>query len=205
MKKFKRNIIVFSVLVFVCAAVYLNWSYNNKDKDDAALTGQTDIVNDVIEDTALADTPEETESSSLTEDETAEDAGPYSTPEETDVVMSEYFAQVRLTRTQARDSAVETLSTVSTTEGASQETVDSALAEIAQVAEYTIMEAELESLILAKGFEECVVFINEGGIDVTVPASTEGLSTAAVAQITDIVITETGFEAENLKIIEVRK
>jgi len=205
MKKFKRNIIVFSVLVFVCAAVYLNWSYNNKDKDDAALTGQTDIVNDVIEDTALADTPEETESSSLTEDETAEDAGLYYTPEETDVVMSEYFAQVRLTRTQARDSAVETLSTVSTTEGASQETVDSALAEIAQVAEYTIMEAELESLILAKGFEECVVFINEGGIDVTVPASTEGLSTAAVAQITDIVITETGFEAENLKIIEVRK
>lgn len=205
MKKFKRNIIVFSVLVFVCAAVYLNWSYNNKDKDDAALTGQTDIVNDAIEDTALADTPEETESSSLTEDETAEDAGLYYTPEETDVVMSEYFAQVRLTRTQARDSAVETLSTVSTTEGASQETVDSALAEIAQVAEYTIMEAELESLILAKGFEECVVFINEGGIDVTVPASTEGLSTAAVAQITDIVITETGFEAENLKIIEVRK
>lgn len=205
MKKFKRNIIVFSVLVFVCAAVYLNWSYNNKGEDDAALTGQTDVIDNAAEDTALSGASEDTEVSAVSEDETAEDVGLYYTPEETDVVMSEYFAQVRLTRTQARDSAVETLSTVSTTEGASQETVDSALAEIALVAEYTIMEAELESLILAKGFEECVVFINDGGIDVTVPASTEGLSTAAVAQITDIVITETGFEAENLKIIEVRK
>lgn len=205
MKKFKRNLIVFSVLVFVCAAVYLNWSYNNKGEDDAELTGQTDVIDSAAEDTALADVSEDTEVSAVAEDETAEDVGLYYTPEETDVVMSEYFAQVRLTRTQARDSAVETLSTVSTTEGASQETVDSALAEIALVAEYTIMEAELESLILAKGFEECVVFINDGGIDVTVPASTEGLSTAAVAQITDIVITETGFEADNLRIIEVRE
>ncbi len=205
MKKFKRNLIVFSVLVFVCAAVYLNWSYNNKGEDDAELTGQTDVIDSAAEDTALADVSEDTEVSAVAEDETAEDVGLYYTPEETDVVMSEYFAQVRLTKTQARDSAVETLSTVSTTEGASQETVDSALAEIALVAEYTIMEAELESLILAKGFEECVVFINDGGIDVTVPASTEGLSTAAVAQITDIVITETGFEADNLRIIEVRE
>lgn len=205
MKKFKRNLIVFSVLVFVCAAVYLNWSYNNKGEDDAELTGQTDVIDSAAEDTALADVSEDTEVSAVAEDETAEDVGLYYTPEETDVVMSEYFAQVRLTRTQARDSAVETLSTVSTTEGASQETIDSALAEIALVAEYTIMEAELESLILAKGFEECVVFINDGGIDVTVPASTEGLSTAAVAQITDIVITETGFEADNLRIIEVRE
>ena len=98
-----------------------------------------------------------------------------------------------------------TLGAVSETEGASQETIDTALAEITLVAEYTIMEAELESLILAKGFEECVVFINNGGIDVTVPASGEGLSTADVARITDIVLAETTFEAENLRIIEVRE
>ena len=29
MKKVKRNIIIAAVLLFVCAAVYLNWSYNN--------------------------------------------------------------------------------------------------------------------------------------------------------------------------------
>ena len=205
MKKFKRNIIVFSVLVFVCAAVYLNWSYN-QNEDNAAAAGQTDTTG-AADATASAEVKDELSenAANVGEDETAEDAGLYYTPGEADVTMAEYFANVRLTRTQARDSAVQTLSMVSETEGASQETVDTALQEITQVAEYTILEAELESLILAKGFEECVVFINDGGIDITVPASGEGLSTASVAQITDIVVTETDFEAENLTIIEVRE
>ena len=30
MKKLKRNITIVTVLVFVCAAIYLNWSYNNR-------------------------------------------------------------------------------------------------------------------------------------------------------------------------------
>ena len=40
MKKAKRNIIIATVLVFVCAAVYLNWSYNRADETDTALTGE---------------------------------------------------------------------------------------------------------------------------------------------------------------------
>ena len=196
MKKFKRNIIVLSVLAFVCAAVYLNWSYNQKETD-AMAAGDTSAVNGEI-----AENAEETSAEDFDE---MEDAGLYYTPGEADVTMSEYFANVRLNRSQARDSAVATLSTVSETEVASQETIDTALAEITLVAEYTIMEAELESLILAKGFGECVVFINDGGIDVTVPASVEGLSSADVARITDIVLSETDFEAENLTIIEIRE
>ena len=204
MKKFKRNIIVFAVLVFVCAAVYLNWSYNQKEQDAATL-GQTDTENSGIEDVSADLTDEAEETAASDESAETEDAGLYYTPDETDVTVSEYFANVRLNRSQARDSAVQTLATVSETEGASQETIDTALSEITQVAEYTVLEAELESLILAKGFEECVVFINDGGIDVTVPASGEGLSTAAVARITDIVLTETDFEADNLTIIEVKE
>ena len=30
MNKVKRNVITVTVLLFVCAAVYLNWSYNNR-------------------------------------------------------------------------------------------------------------------------------------------------------------------------------
>lgn len=202
MKKVKRNIIVFAVLVFVCAAVYLNWSYNQKEAE-AAVNGTEDAgtITDVNADISAG---ENTETAAVN-DKDAESAGLYYTSDEEQVTMSQYFANVRLNRTQARDSAVQTLSTVSETEGASQETIDTALSEITQVAEYTVLEAELESLILAKGFDDCVVFINDGGIDITVPASGEGLSTAEVARITDIVVTETDFEAENLTIIEVRE
>ena len=36
MKKAKRNIIIAAVLVLVCAAVYLNWSYNASDESEPA-------------------------------------------------------------------------------------------------------------------------------------------------------------------------
>lgn len=204
MKKSKRNIIVFAVLVFVCAAVYLNWSYN-QDESAAADVSLNDLNGTAPDEAAGVTEGEEIQETAGAADENEEDAGLYYIPDETDVTVGEYFANVRLTRSQARDSAVQTLATVSETEGASQETIDSALAEIAQVAEYTILEAELESLILAKGFEECVVFINDGGIDITVPTPAEGLSTAAVARITDVVVSETNFEPDNLTIIEVKQ
>ncbi len=194
MKTLKRNAVILSVLLFVCVAVYLNWQYNKKD-DGAADAGAS-------ADSTAAETSA-TENTSGAEDKT-ESAGLYYTQEDGETTMAEYFANVRLNRSQARDSAVQTLSTVSETEGASQETIDEALSEIARVAEYTMKEAELEGLILAKGFEDCVVYINDGGIDVTVPAPGEGLSTAAVARITDVVISETDFTAENLKVIEVK-
>lgn len=205
MKKVKRNIIVFAVLVFVCAAVYLNWSYNNNEEQMAALNDTNADGNETLQDTANIGAEDMTVSADNDENSDLDSAGLYYTEGNENITVSEYFANVRLNRTQARDSAVETLAAVSETEGASQETIDTALAEITQVAEYTVLEAELEGLILAKGFEECVVFINDGGIDVTVPASGEGLSTAAVARITDIVLTETDFGADDLTIIEVRE
>ena len=182
MRNFKKAAVLTSVLLFVALAVYLNWSYNKKEEEAAMTNTET----------------------TLAEDKTIEEAGLfYQKPEEVRTV-SAYFETVRLNRSRARDEAVQTLSNVSETSGASQETVDTALAEISQVAEYTMMEAELEGLILAKGFDECVVFITDDGVDVTVPASSDGLSTAEVARITDAVLSETNFTADNLKIVEVR-
>lgn len=197
MKTFKRNAIIVSVLVFVCAAVYLNWQYNKNGEKAKELgtAAKTEALSDDIGGDKEAASDIDTK---------AEDASLYYTGEDEADTMTEYFASVRLNRSQARDSAVQTLSTVSETEGASQETIDQALAEISKVAEYTMKEAELEGLLLAKGFDDCVVFINDGGIDVTVPAPLEGLSTAAVARITDVVTSETDFTAENLTVIEVK-
>lgn len=204
MKILKRNAVILSVLLFVCVAVYLNWQYNKKgDAADAgAVTDSTAVQPTTSENDGDAQ-PTASEEASGSKDKT-ESAGLYYTQEDGETTMAEYFANVRLHRSQARDSAVQTLSTVSETEGASQETIDEALSEIARVAEYTMKEAELEGLILAKGFDDCVVYINDGGIDVTVPAPGEGLSTAAVARITDVVTSETDFTAENLKVIEVK-
>ena len=52
MKKAKRNIIIAAVLVLVCAAVYLNWSYNraDTDADPTSLTDKDDTLGTDVQD-----------------------------------------------------------------------------------------------------------------------------------------------------------
>lgn len=177
MNKIKRNAVIFTVLLFVCAAVYLNWSYNQKeDSDVLSNNGQV----------------ENTETLNETDANTGDASS-----------ADEYFASVRLNRQQARNEASQTLQTVSTTEGVPQETIDSAAAEMMQIADWTVKEAELESMIIAKGFADCVVFMTEEGVTVTVAKPEEGMSQASVAKIVDIITSETEYTTDTISIIEI--
>ena len=208
MKAFKRNAVIITILLFVCAAVYLNWSYNEKvDNAETAgenLEGQTEQTS-----TQTQSGTEAEEQDTQDQQSSGDDAGLFYTGEDIATTsksssdIAEYFAQVRLERQQARDEASMTLETVAATEGASQDTIDEALAKMTQIAEWTTKEAELENLITAKGFTDCVVYLSESGASVTVAAE-EGLSNAAVAKITDIIVTETDFTADQLKVIEIK-
>ena len=191
MKTFKRNAVIITVLLFVCVAAYLNWSYNKKDSDSEAIaevSPQTSAAPMASDD---KDAEPETSSASL-----------YYEPDES--VDTAYFDTVRLNRQQAKDSAAATLATVTETDGASQEMIDAALAEISQIASDSIKEAELEDIIRAKGFADCVVYLSDQGVNVTVPAPEEGLSAASVAKITDVITSQTDYTAGDLKIIEVK-
>lgn len=200
MKVFKRNVVIITVLLFVCAAVYLNWSYNQKEAEagaaDAAIDKAMETVTDG-NDTDAAETSGMTDGAGLYYFDEDEKASAMSDE------MAEYFAEVRLERQAARDDASATLQTVASAEGASQETIDSALSQMTQIAEWTVKEAELENLITAKGFQDCVVYISDSGVSVTV-AVNEGLSGADVAKITDVVTTETEFGADQLKVFEIK-
>ncbi len=170
MKKAKRNILIATVLVFVCAAVYLNWSYNRADKSEPA----------GVED----DSGKQSVSAGTQEDD--------------------YFAQARLTRQTSRDEALSLLETAAASESASQETIDGAMDAIAAMATWSMQETQIENLLLAKNFEDCVVYISSDGVTVAVPAPVEGLSAASVAQITETIIGETGCTAEDIRVIEVK-
>lgn len=201
MKVFKRNAVIITVVLFVCVAAYLNWSYTRRGNDAETLANSGSKVEETAPGTGGAkdnaeSSPKDNESGSLFYQEDGEPADGAN--------ISEYFATARLNREKARDSAAETLAAVSATEGASGEVIDAALAEISALAATSEKEAELEMLIMAKGFADCVVFISEDGIKVTVPAPLEGLSTTSVAQITDTVMAETEFAATQLKIIPVK-
>lgn len=77
---------------------------------------------------------------------------------------------------------------------------DKALDRMISIASEIETEALVEEMIKAKGFEECLAVMTGDNINVIV--KTPGLLTSEVAQITEIVMEETGFTAENIKIVE---
>lgn len=179
MKHLKRNITIVTVLVFVCAAVYLNWSYNNSwGKADAAMVK--------AEDAAMLK---------------AEEA--YAAKNGKGQAASDYFAEARLNRQVSRDEALELLETAAASDGASQETIDSAMSAISAMANYSMRETQLENLLIAKDFSDCVVYMTDDSITVAVPAPEEGLSAASVARITETVTAETDYTASQLNVIEI--
>lgn len=202
MKIFKRNAVVIAVLMFVCVAVYLNWLYNKKEANSAASQASaSDTADAAVEDTSAG------ESAGLYYTANSGDVSQAAATGDTAAVsdeVSQYFAQVRLTRQQARDEAKETLTLVTQTEGADEASVSQALESLNKIADWTVKEAELESLIIGKGFSDCVVYMTDDGVTVTVAVGVDGLSSTGAAQITDLVTGETDYTAANLKIIEIK-
>ena len=196
MKIIKRNAVVLTVLLFVAAAVYLNWSYNSAEEEAAALAE--------AQSSQTAQSGEDAAGLYYTEESSDKEGDSTETRAAISATAQEYFASARLEREQARDQAVATLKSVAESEGASQESVDTALALMTSYAQWTVQEAEVEGLLCSKGFADSVVYITEDGVTVTVYPGEKGLSAADTAKITDIVTEETGAAADELKIIEIK-
>ena len=188
-RNLKRNLVMAAVLMFVCASVYLNWSYSRQ-------YGEADAAMVKAEDRAMEAAAEQYDAERYTETAAVE--------EKTAELSSPYFATARLTRQQSRDEALSLLETAANGEGASQETIDAAMDSIAAMASWSMQEAQIENLLLARDFADCVAYMSGDGVTVAVPAPLEGLSQAAVARITDTIVSETGLSASQIKIIEVK-
>ncbi len=111
-----------------------------------------------------------------------------------------YFTAAQLSREQARDEALEVLKTVVESEDALQETKDTALSDISRIALDMEQEANIETLVMAKGFTNCVAVKN--GDQISVIVESDGLLPNQVAQIKEIVYEETGIKPAGVKIIE---
>ena len=187
MKLWKRNAVVAAIVLFVCVAVYLNWSYS-KETDVGKTLGQATLVGGKTSDpllSAASATPAPAESG---------------TP--TPSTSTGYFATARLNRQQARDSALAILQDTVNSETADETMKTDAGTAIETLASATMSEAQIENLVVAKGYTDCVAFISDGGVSVVVSATENGLADSDVAKITEIVTGETGLTASQIKIIQ---
>ena len=114
---------------------------------------------------------------------------------------TDYFAAVRLSRQQARDSAVNLLQDVMAKEDETKAAESSAnLEEIVQTA---LTEAQIESLIIAKGYTDCVAYMSPEGISVAVSSPEGGLRAQDVAVIADIVMSQSEYTMDEIRVVEV--
>lgn len=185
MKIWKRNAVVATVLVLICAGVYLNWNANQKDPVDLTQTLNAEQL--------MGDT-------TLVMDTTDDNVQPVSAEKNS---MSDSFAQIRLSRQESRDNAVELLQETIAFEDGS-ENAAAAATSLDNLVNDALAEARIESLLIAKGFEDCVAYMSEGSISIAVAAPEEGLAAEDVALISDIVTTQTDYSMSEIYVIEVK-
>ena len=172
----KRNFIIFGAVILIVAAVTVNVVIFAKDKDDGFDYDQSaGMSGGSVLDTGAADT---------------------------DVSANEdaYFSGVQVSRQRTRDEAIEVLQSVVDNASSTETAKNEALAEINKLATIMATEANIETLIVAKGFEDCVAVIS--GEDASIVVKSEGLSVAQISQINEIVYSEAGILPVNITIIE---
>lgn len=186
MKVWKKNLVAAAVLVTVCAGIYVNWLYTEENVA-ADLTDTLDVEK-VMSDEALV----------LSEDMAAIASG-----EDVQTTASDYFAAVRLSRQEARDNAVNLLQEAMAYSGESSKEAESSM-ELEQIVQTALSEAQIESLIIAKGYTDCVAYMCAEGISVAVSAPEGGLQQEDVAVIADIVMAQSEYDLDDIRVVEVQ-
>ena len=184
MKTWKKNLVAAAVLVTVCTGIYVNWLYTEQStaKD---LTDTIDFEKVMSDDTLF-----------ISSDEAVLTDAQINT-------STDYFAAVRLSRQQARDSAVNLLQDVSV--NSDQTKAEESAAELEDIVQTALTEAQIESLIIAKGYTDCVAYMSSEGISVAVAAPEGGLQQEDVAVIADIVMTQSEYTLNDIRVVEVHE
>lgn len=112
---------------------------------------------------------------------------------------NDYFTATALTRKQSRDEAIDVLKLVTENEEASAEAKAEAAAKISKIAVDMQNESNIEALVKAKGFEECIAIIGDDAVSVIVKA--DSLQANEAAQILAIAYETTGIAPQNISIM----
>ena len=179
MKAGKRNLIIACAVVLIGGAVWLNWLFFSNNDDGYDYTGNTGMSGE------LDNSKNPTSGGNTDVSNTDTDS---------------YFATAQVSRQRARDEALEVLNAVIENANATEQVKAEAVAEITKISLEMEQEADIESLLVSKGFEKCVAVINGETASIVVKCS-EQLTPAQLAQINASVYEVAGIEPINITIV----
>lgn len=188
----KRQLVLAALIVALGAAVYLNWQFSGNSPLIATNTVASTAGHQLGE-AQLADVP--VSGSSKT-------ASSVSPSKKTSATANTYFSEARLSRQKTRDQAVELLEKTISDAKSNDTLKKEAMNQAAVIAQNIQRENNAENLIKAKGFQDCIVFIQNSECSVAVKTNDSTQNNAIV--IKDIVSGQSGISYDKIKIVEVK-
>ena len=202
-KSTTRKATAITLAAALVVAVYLNWQYSR-----TGVSLNEDAVNvsaAVVETEAEAVAASPITDGLMTEAEAVSSANKnYGEAQLVSVANdsgSKFFEEARLKREKAHDAALDTIQKSS---NLSAEEKKSYAQQLTGNLEDLNAENEIETLVKAKGFADCLCFLQSGRADLTVMTSGDALTAAQVAQIRDIVLSKSSVTAQNITVVEVK-
>ncbi|MBO5845831.1 MAG: SpoIIIAH-like family protein [Clostridia bacterium] len=172
----KRNFIIAGAVLLIASAIVLNFAvFNGDGKNDGYDYDQSAGMQGSLNNSGASSTDDSSKTDS-------------------------YFSSVQISRQRTRDEAIEVLQGVVENQSSTETAKNEALAEINKLAAVMEAEANIETLVIAKGFEECVAVIS--GEKVSVVVKSDGLIPSQISQIIAIVYQQAGILPVNVTIIE---
>lgn len=188
-KSGKRQIILASLVLALGTAVYLNWRFSSPSEfstENSTIStkelGQAQFVNNTVENAQNGEKNERKQENSLEKN-------------------YDYFKTTELERQKSRENALKTIKSIIENEQASQETKNEAVKQAASIAQKIEEEANIVGLVKAKGFQQCLAFIQND--ECTIVVGGQPLTEVLVTQIKDIACSQGKIAVDKVKILEI--
>lgn len=187
----KKQIILAALVLALGTAVYLNWQFSSNQ--------------DLIDDNSIMSTKELGEAQFVSNTTTQEQSeeNKEDKKEEEPQNSSEYFSKAKSTRQKARDEATEMIKEILEDTKSSDQAKSEAIKKASDVAKNIEQEANIESLIKAKGITDCLAFIQNDECSVVVGGG-ETLNENLAIAIKDIIAGQGGISPDKIKIVEAK-
>lgn len=194
-KQRKASLLMLSFAMVL--AVYLNWQYARGASDTYILTDElTQQMNTTVMD--------ESDLLKTSDDYETRNYGDAQLVATTKSDSDKYFEQARLSRQKTRDEALDTLQKTLKNSKLSDTEKKQATEELSQIIQNMTNETDIENMVKAKGFRDCVASIADDKISLAVRPISGELSKADVSKIRDVVLSKTTISSQNIVVVEVK-
>lgn len=195
----RKSIIICSMIILLFVVGYAYNSFTSDKLADANFDLDAQVIN--TEEAAAVDTEQKASAEIPVEEQGGEAAViEDSSNEAIETASASFFSEYRLEREKNRSKEVEMWEDIINNEKAEENFKNMAQQELVKIVSLTEKEMIIENLIVARGFNDALVFLTDDSATVIVEA--KELTSANIAQIQDIVERKTKLPPKSIKIMK---